>query len=149
MSDNVSLNPAPAAVNEPASKQLSHNELRLNNELRLAHQRQTVLELEVLNSRDHALGRAAEIGEWRYRLIRQAAVYEQRLRDRETHEANHKAHIARLETALQAADRAMQQNFSGAGELRRELNALQASTTWRVGRFLMLPIRTLRRVIGR
>jgi hypothetical protein len=149
MSDNVSLNPAPAAVNEPASKQLSHNELRLNNELRLAHQRQTVLELEVLNSRDHALGRAAEIGEWRYRLIRQAAMYEQRLRDRETHEANHKAHIARLETALQAADRAMQQNFSGAGELRRELNALQASTTWRVGRFLMLPIRTLRRVIGR
>jgi hypothetical protein len=149
MSVNVSLNPAPAAVNEPASKQLSHNELRLNNELRLAHQRQTVLELEVLNSRDHALGRAAEIGEWRYRLIRQAAVYEQRLRDRETHEANHKAHIARLETALQAADRAMQQNFSGAGELRRELNALQASTTWRVGRFLMLPIRTLRRVIGR
>ena len=149
MSDNVSLNPAPAAVNEPASKQLSHNELRLNNELRLAHQRQTVLELEVLNSRDHALGRAAEIGEWRYRLIRQAAVYEQRLRDRETHEANHKAHIARLETALQAADRAMQQNFSGAGELRRELNALQASTTWRVGRFLMLPIRTPRRVIGR
>jgi hypothetical protein len=149
MSDNVSLNPAPDAVNEPASKQLSHNELRLNNELRLAHQRQTVLELEVLNSRDHALGRAAEIGEWRYRLIRQAAVYEQRLRDRETHEANHKAHIARLETALQAADRAMQQNFSGAGELRRELNALQASTTWRVGRFLMLPIRTLRRVIGR
>ena len=145
----MSLNPAPAAVNEPASKQLSHNELRLNNELRLAHQRQTVLELEVLNSRDHALGRAAEIGEWRYRLIRQAAVYEQRLRDRETHEANHKAHIARLETALQAADRAMQQNFSGAGELRRELNALQASTTWRVGRFLMLPIRTLRRVIGR
>ena len=149
MSDNVSLNPAPAAVNEPASKQLSHNEPRLSNELRLAHQRQTVLELEVLNSRDHALGRAAEIGEWRYRLIRQAAVYEQRLRDRETHEANHKAHIARLETALQAADRAMQQNFSGAGELRRELNALQASTTWRVGRFLMLPIRTLRRVIGR
>lgn len=149
MSDSASLHPTPAAVNEPASKQLSHDELSLINELRLAHQRQTVLELEVLNSRDHALGRAAEIGEWRYRLIRQAAVYEQRLRDRESHEANHKAHIARLETALQDAGRAMQQNFSGAGELRRELDALRASTTWRLGRLLMLPIRILRRVIGR
>lgn len=108
-----------------------------------------MLELEVLNSRDHALGRAAEIGEWRYRLIRQAAVYEQRLRDRESHEANHKAHIARLETALQAAGRAIQQNFSGAGELRRELDALRASTTWRLGRLLMLPIRILQRVVRR
>lgn len=149
MSDSAPLHPNPAAINEPASEQLSHDELSLINQLRLAHQRQTVLELEVLNSRDHALGRAAEIGEWRYRLIRQAAVYEQRLRDRESHEANHKAHIARLETALQEAGRAIQQKFSGAGELRRELDALRASTTWRLGRLLMLPIRILRRVIGR
>lgn len=149
MSDSASLHPTPAEVNEKASNQLSHDELSLINQLRLAHQRQTVLELEVLNSRDHALGRAAEIGEWRYRLIRQAAVYEQRLRDRESHEANHKAHIARLETALQAAGRAIQQNFSGAGELRRELDALRASTTWRLGRLLMLPIRILQRVVRR
>ena len=149
MSDSASLHPTPVAVNEPASKQLSHDELSLINQLRLAHQRQTVLELEVLNSRDHALGRAAEIGEWRYRLIRQAAVYEQWLHDQGTDEANHKAHITRLESTLQAAGRAMQQNFSGAGELRRELDALRNSTTWRLGRMLMLPIRSLRRVIGR
>ncbi len=149
MSDSASINPAPAAINEIASKQLSHNELSLINQLCLAHQRQSVLELEVLNSRDHALGRAAEIGEWRYRLIRQAAIYEQRLHDQGTDEANHKAHIARLETALQAAGRTMQQNFSGAGELRRELDALRASTTWRLGRLLMLPIRILRRVVRR
>lgn len=149
MSDSASLHPTPAAVNKPASKQLSHDELSLINQLRLAHQRQTVLELEVLNSRDHALGRAAEIGEWRYRLIRQAAIYEQRLHDQGTDEANHKAHITRLESTLQAAGRAMQQNFSGAGELRRELDALRNSTTWRLGRMLMLPIRILRRVIGR
>lgn len=149
MSDSAPLHPNPAAINEPASEQLSHDKLSLINELRRAHQRQTVLELEVLNSRDHVLGRAAEIGEWRYRLIRQAAVYEQRLHDQGTHEANHKAHIARLETAPQAAGRGVQQNFSGAGELRRELDALRASTTWRLGRLLMLPIRILRRVIGR
>ena len=149
MSDSASLHPTPAAVNEPASKPLSHDELSLINQLRLAHRRLRVLELEVLNYRDHALGRAAEIGEWRYRLIRQAAVYEQQLHDQGTHEANHKAHIARLETALQAAGRTMQQNFSGAGELRRELDALRASTTWRLGRLLMLPIRILRRVVRR
>ena len=108
-----------------------------------------MLELEVLNSRDHAVGRAAEIGEWRYRLIRQAAVYEQRLRDRESHEANHLAHIARLEAALQGAAQARQQNFSGVGDLRRELDALRGSTTWRLGRLLMLPIRILRLVVRR
>ena len=149
MSDSASINPAPAAINEIASKQLSHNELSLINQLCLAHQRQTVLELEVLNSRDHAVGRAAEIGEWRYRLIRQAAVYEQRLRDRESHEANHLAHIARLEAALQGASQVQKQNFSGVGDLRRELDALRGSTTWRLGRLLMLPIRILRLVVRR
>ena len=148
MSDSASINPAPAAINEIASKQLSHNELSLINQLCLAHQRQTVLELEVLNSRDHAVGRAAEIGEWRYRLIRQAAVYEQRLRDRESHEANHLAHIARLEAALQGASQ-VQKKFSGVGDLRRELDALRGSTTWRLGRLLMLPIRILRLVVRR
>ena len=149
MSDDAYLGTSLGAVNAPVIKQLSHNELSLINQLCLAHQRQSVLELEVLNSRDHALGRAAEIGEWRYRLIRQAAIYEQRLHDQGTDEANHKAHITRLESTLQAAGRAMQQNFSGAGELRRELDALRNSTTWRLGRMLMLPIRILRRVIGR
>lgn len=149
MSDNAFLGDSPGAVNAPAMKPLTHDELSLMNELRLSRQRQTVLELEVLNSRDHAVGRAAEIGEWRYRLIRQAAMYEQRLRDRETHEANHLAHIARLETALQGAAQARQQNFSGVGDLRRELDALRASTTWRLGRLLMLPIRILRRIARR
>ena len=149
MSDDAYLGTSLGAVNAPVIKPLTHDELSLMNELRLSRQRQTVLELEVLNSRDHAVGRAAEISEWRYRLIRQAAVYEQRLRDRENHEANHLAHIARLEAALQGAAQARQQNFSGVGDLRRELDALRASTTWRLGRLLMLPIRILRLVVRR
>ena len=149
MSDDAYLGTSLGAVNAPVIKPLTHDELSLMNELRLSRQRQTVLELEVLNSRDHAVGRAAEIGEWRYRLIRQAAVYEQRLRDRESHEANHLAHIARLETALQGASQVQKQNFSGVGDLRRELDALRASTTWRLGRLLMLPIRILRLVVRR
>jgi hypothetical protein len=149
VSDDASFGDSLSAVNAPAIKPLTHDELSLMNELRLSRQRQTVLELEVLNSRDHAVGRAAEIGEWRYRLIRQAAVYEQRLRDRESHEANHLAHIARLETALQGAAQARQQNFSGVGDLCREIDTLRASTTWRLGRLLMLPIRILRRIARR
>ncbi len=149
MSDDAYLGTSLGAVNAPVIKPLTHDELSLMNELRLSRQRQTVLELEVLNSRDHAVGRAAEIGEWRYRLIRQAAVYEQRLRDRESHEANHLAHIARLEAALQGASQVQKQNFSGVGDLRRELDALRASTTWRLGRLLMLPIRILRLVVRR
>ena len=149
MSDDAYLGTSLGAVNAPVIKPLTHDELSLMNELRLSRQRQTVLELEVLNSRDHAVGRAAEIGEWRYRLIRQAAVYEQRLRDRESHEANHLAHIARLEAALQGAAQVQKQNFSGVGDLRRELDALRGSTTWRLGRLLMLPIRILRLVVRR
>ena len=149
MSDDAYLGTSLGAVNAPVIKPLTHDELSLMNELRLSRQRQTVLELEVLNSRDHAVGRAAEIGEWRYRLIRQAAVYEQCLRDRESHEANHLAHIARLETALQGAAQVQKQNFSGVGDLRRELDALRASTTWRLGCLLMLPIRILRLVVRR
>ena len=149
MSDDAYLGTSLGVVNAPVIKPLTHDELSLMNELRLSRQRQTVLELEVLNSRDHAVGRAAEIGEWRYRLIRQAAVYEQRLRDRESHEANHLAHIARLEAALQGASQVQKQNFSGVGDLRRELDALRGSTTWRLGRLLMLPIRILRLVVRR
>ena len=149
MSDDAYLVTSLGVVNAPVIKPLTLYELSLMNELRLSRQRQTVLELEVLNSRDHAVGRAAEIGEWRYRLIRQAAVYEQRLRDRESHEANHLAHIARLEAALQGASQVQKQNFSGVGDLRRELDALRASTTWRLGRLLMLPIRILRLVVRR
>lgn len=86
-------------------------ELRLANELLIAREnlrqaleQRAAFELEVLNSRDHAIGRAAEIGELRYRLVKQAALYEQRQAlaraDFAVHDANHRAHIARLEAAL-------------------------------------------------
>lgn len=149
MGDNASFDATRAVASELALGEVAHSEPRLVNELRLARERQAALELEVLNSRDHAAGRAAEIGEWRYRLIRQAAIYEQRLCDQASHEANHRAHIARLETALQTASRQAQQPGGNVGDLHRELLALRASTTWRLGRVLMLPIRILKRVVRR
>jgi len=149
VSDSASFDATPAVVREFALSELALSEPLLVNELRLARERQAALELEVLNSRDHAVGRAAEIGAWRYRLIRQAAIYEQRLCDQASHEANHRAHIARLETALHTASGQIQQQNSNVGDLHRELLALRASTTWRLGRLLMLPIRILKRVVRR
>lgn len=82
-------------------------ELRLANELRIARTRQAALELEILNARDHTIGRAAELATTRHELA-----------------------VARHQLAA----------------LRHELTAVRSSTTWKLGRFLMLPIRILRRL---
>ena len=89
-------------------------ELRLANELRIAQARQAALELEILNARDHTIGRAAELATTQHEL----AV------------ARHQLAVARHQLAA----------------LRHELTAVRSSTTWKLGRFLMLPIRILRRL---
>jgi len=81
--------------------------LRLANELRIAQARQAALELEILNARDHTIGRAAELATTQHELA-----------------------VARHQLAA----------------LRHELTAVRSSTTWKLGRFLMLPIRILRRL---
>lgn len=103
------------------------------------------LELQVLNSRDHALGQSAEIGELRFRLVKQAATYEERMHELSTHIFNHVAHIARLESALGEATR----RVVALEEMRNELIAVRSSTTWRLGRLLMLPIRIVKRLVRR
>ena len=82
-------------------------ELRLANELRIAQARQAALELEILNARDHTIGRAAELATTQHELA-----------------------VARHQLAA----------------LRHELTVVRSSTTWKLGRFLMLPIRILRRL---
>lgn len=123
--------------------------IRLTNELRLANERLATLELEVLNSRDHAIGRAAEVGELRHRLLSQAAMYERRLSEARhahtTHDTNHRAHIARLEDALTAASTAARK----VSVLNADLERLRASFTWKLGRTLMWPVRLLKRLIRR
>lgn len=99
--------------------------LRLTYELRnaqealqLAQAQRAAFELDVLNSRDFAVGQAATIGELRYRAASQSANQ-----------------IARLEAALAA--------------VRQELAAVRASTTWKLGRILMFPVRTAKRILRR
>ena len=88
-------------------KQQEVIELRLANELRITQARQAALELEILNARDHSIGRAAELATTQHELA-----------------------VARHQLAV----------------LRHELAAVRSSTTWKLGRFLMLPIRILRRL---
>lgn len=124
-------------------------ELRLKTELRVVRAERAAMELEVLNSRDFAVGQAVQIGELRFRLLRQAVTYEQRIGQIESnhraHDGNHRQHIARLEAALAEATSAAAQ----ADRLRRELVDLRASATWRLGRFLLLPIRAMKRLLRR
>jgi hypothetical protein len=116
--------------------------IRLTNELRLANERLAALELEVLNSRDHAIGRATEVGELRHRLLAQAAMYE-------THDVNHRAHIARLEEALVTASAATRDAQRSAANTHAELARTKASFTWRLGRTMMWPVRVLKRLVRR
>ena len=92
--------------------------LRLVNELRFAKARLAALELEILNGRDHAIGQTAELATVRHEL---ATV---------RHELATVRHALRQETAA----------------VRQELAAVRSSTTWKIGRCFMLPIRVLRRI---
>ena len=92
--------------------------LRLINELRFAKARLAALELEILNGRDHAIGQTAELATVRHEL---ATV---------RHELATVRHALRQETAA----------------VRQELAAVRSSTTWKIGRCFMLPIRVLRRI---
>lgn len=103
------------------------------------------MELEVLNSRDFAVGQAAQIGELRHRLVKQAAGLELHRYEFEIHATNYRQHIARLEAALAEATSAAAQ----ADRLRREIIGLRASAAWRLGRFLLLPIRVMKRLLRR
>ena len=49
-------------------KQQEVIELRLANELRITQARQAALELEILNARDHSIGRAAELATTQHEL---------------------------------------------------------------------------------
>jgi len=119
--------------------------LRLTTELRALRALNSRFELEVLNSRDFAVGQAAQIGELRHKLIKQAALLELRLHEFEIHSGNYREHIARLESALAESARAAAQ----VDVLRRELMATRSSTTWRLGRVLMFPVRVVKRLLRR
>ena len=111
---------------------------RLHLQLQHVLQRCAELELQMLNSRDFALGQAAEIGGLRMRLEQLT-----------TDNSNHRAHIERLENALSEASQVVALNARLLERSRDESVILRSSTTWKIGRFMMLPIRLLKRFVRR
>ncbi len=100
------------------------------------------LELALLQSRDFAIGAAAEAGEApAYRAM--YVESQKQLGDANAHIASHVAHIQRLESALSDALRMESANKN----LHRQINELKTSATWRIGKVVLTPLRVIKRII--
>lgn len=133
--------------NSPVSPETLQSDLaleleQLKHELQIAEGKIMQLELALLQSRDFAIGAAAEAGEapaYRARYVES----ERKLGDANEHIKSHLAHIARLEQALADSLKFEKTNK----ELRTQIETLHNSATWRIGRKVMLPIRIIKRIV--
>ena len=133
--------------NSPVSPETLQSDLaleleQLNHELQIAEGKIMQLELALLQSRDFAIGAAAEAGEapaYRARYVES----ERKLGDANEHIKSHLAHIARLEQALADLLKFEKTNK----DLRIQIETLHNSATWRIGRNVMLPIRIIKRIV--
>lgn len=133
--------------NSPVSPETLQSDLaleleQLKHELQIAEGKIMQLELALLQSRDFAIGAAAEASE--APIIRAMYVEsERKLGDANEHIKSHLAHIARLEQVLADLLKIEKTNK----ELRTQIEALHNSATWRIGRKVMLPIRIIKRIV--
>jgi len=133
--------------NSPVSPETLQSDLaleleQLRHELQIAEGKIMQLELALLQSRDFAIGAAAEAGEapaYRARYVES----ERKLGDANEHIKSHLAHIARLEQALADLLKFEKTNK----DLRTQIETLHNSATWRIGRKVMLPIRIIKRIV--
>ena len=133
--------------NSPVSPETLQSDLaleleQLKHELQIAEGKIMQLELALLQSRDFAIGAAAEAGEapaYRARYVES----ERKLGDANEHIKSHLTHIARLEQAL--ADLLKFEKINK--DLRTQIETLHNSATWRIGRKVMLPIRIIKRIV--
>ena len=133
--------------NSPVSPETLQSDLaleleQLKHELQIAEGKIMQLELALLQSRDFAIGAAAEASE--APIIRAMYVEsERKLGDANEHIKSHLAHIARLEQALADSLKFEKTNK----DLRTQIETLHNSATWRIGRIVMLPIRIIKRIV--
>ena len=135
----------PTSAEEMSSSLASELE-QVCHELQLAEGKVMQLELALLQSRDFAIGAAAEASEIpiiRAKFQNQFAESERQLTDANEHIKSHVAHIARLEQLV--ADLLKLEKVNK--DLRTQMNHLKISVTWRVGRLIMLPIRIVKRIV--
>ena len=129
--------------NIKASVELSVTELSselesVRSKLQIAEQRIMQLELSLLQSRDFSIGAAAEVGE--LRVVR--SQLKDQLKDANIHIKNHLTHIKRLEEAMVELHRSNALQRAQAAELARVYD----SASWKIGRFVMIPVRILRKI---
>ena len=129
--------------NIKASVELSVTDLSselesVRSKLQIAEQKIMQLELSLLQSRDFSIGAAAEVGE--LRVVR--SQLKDQLKDANIHIKSHLAHIKRLEEAMVELNRASTLNRARSAELDRVYN----SASWKIGRFVMIPVRILRKI---
>jgi len=133
--------------NSPVSPETLQSDLaleleQLKHELQIAEGKIMQLELALLQSRDFAIGAAAEASE--APIIRAMYVEsERKLGDANEHIKSHLAHIARLEQVLADSLKFEKTNK----DLRIQIETLHNSATWRIGRKVMLPIRIIKRIV--
>ena len=133
--------------NSPVSPETLQSDLaleleQLKHELQIAEGKIMQLELALLQSRDFAIGAAAEASE--APIIRDMYVEsERKLGDANEHIKSHLAHIARLEQVL--ADLLKFEKINK--DLRTQIETLHNSATWRIGRKVMLPTRIIKRIV--
>jgi len=132
MTDNINAS-AELSVTELSSELES-----VRSKLQAAEQKIMQLELSLLQSRDFSIGTAAEIGEMR---VGHNTIIE-KLKDANIHIKSHLAHIKRLEEAMVELNRASALHRARSAELDRVYN----SASWKIGRFIMIPIRILRKI---
>lgn len=131
--------------NQTVSADLSISDLiseleLVRNKLQTAEQRIMQLELSLLQSRDFSIGAAAEVGEMR--VVR--SQLKDQLKDANIHIKSHLAHIKRLEEAMVELNRVSALHRARIAELDRVYN----SASWKIGRFVLIPVRILRKVIN-
>jgi hypothetical protein len=132
MNDNINAS-AVLSVTELSSELES-----VRSKLQAAEQKIMQLELSLLQSRDFSIGTAAEMGEMR---VGHNTIIE-KLKVADTHIKNHVLHIKRLEQAMVELNRASAFHAARSAELDRVYN----TASWKIGRFMMIPIRILRKI---
>lgn len=138
-----SISPAPT---ETSPIDLASSLGQVQHELQQAEGKIMQLELALLQSRDFAIGAAAEASEIPIVRAMYQALYAEsarKLGDADAHIKNHLEHIQRLEQLV--AD-LMKLEIANK-DLRLQFDRLKTSATWRIGRLVMLPVRVIKRIV--
>ena len=120
------------------------NKLRI--QLHNAEEKVMLLELALMQSRDFAIGSAAQAGEATANLQNILSKWDHvqdLLKDANTHIENHEKHIERLEATLGEVVQANEVHRAKS----KQLDLVYESASWKIGRFFMLPIRILKRIV--